>query len=197
MSLNGIPFKDHRLQVRDAFEDKVISVSCVFRKEINISPTNLGCFRRQAEKWCHWLTHYHFHKCFKTIVILIPDSCVSGCAHELQRWITCFLVLILWLITERRQWRRCSVEMNICRRRGNCRRCSFPLRLQPQIYSSCQEYCPYGRWRDVSDIRRSETVNVVSIYSSITWREQQPSQGLSAWTDKGKMLTASVVSVIF
>ena len=124
-------------------------------------------------------------------------TCISGRAHEVQRWITCFPVFILWLITEWRQWRRCSVEMNICRRRGNCRRCSFPLRLQPQIYSGCQEYCPYGRWRDVSDIRRSGTVNVVSIYSSITWREQQPSQGLTAWRDKGKMLTASMVSVIF
>ena len=69
------------------------------------------------------------------------------------------------------------------RRAGNCRRCSFPLGLQPQIYTSCLlEYCPCGRRWDVRDIWWRETVNVVSVYSSITAAAAAAADG----TERGK-----------
>lgn len=88
--------------------------------------------------------------------------------------------------------------MNICGRRGNCRRCPFPFRVSAADLQQLSGILSVRRteW-DVSDIWRGGTVNVVSVYSSITWREQQPARAVTARKHKGKLLTALNAFVIF
>lgn len=78
---------------------------------------------------------------FKIWIFQFRDTMWTCECVRTSTW--CFLGLILQPTADQGQWQCCSAETNICGQRGVCHRCSFPFKLQPQIYGGCQKYCPY------------------------------------------------------